>query len=219
MRALKPEVTHSILPDLNVHLECHPVLDKLCHSVEPKKSVRNRAPRKLDESGLFEYSVKYLGLRASSSEELRSRLRRRAAQPGDVERVIERLLDIGYLNDQRFAESFASNRVENNGFGRMRVLSDLRSRRVPAKLADQAVAQAFEGRAESDLIDEFIERRMPQLAGGQIEDEKKIAAAYRRLRRAGFASNNIFSALKRIATRPEFLDEAALDEEENAPEA
>jgi regulatory protein len=99
----------------------------------------------------------------------------------------------------------------------MRVLSDLRSRRVPGNLAEQAVEQALEGKSESDLIDSYIVRRMPSIAaGGKIEDERKLASAYRRLRRAGFSSGLILAALKRLAAKPELLEEP-IEEEEPEP--
>jgi regulatory protein len=173
--------------------------------------------RKLASQQLFEYAVKCLGVRAYSTGDLQSKLRLRAANPADVDATINRLKDIGYLNDQRFAESFASARVANDGFGRMRVLSDLRSRRVPGNLAEQAVEQALEGKSESDLIDSYIVRRMPSIAaGGKIEDERKLASAYRRLRRAGFSSGLILAALKRLAAKPELLEEP-IEEEEPEP--
>ncbi len=113
----------------------------------------------------------------------------RAANPADSDGVIDRLKDIGYLDDRRFAESFAAARVENEGFGRMRVLNDLRARRVSGDMAEQAVVHAIGDKSEAELIDAFIDRRMHSLAvGGPIEDEKKLAAAYRKLRRAGFSS-------------------------------
>jgi regulatory protein len=132
----------------------------------------------------------------------------RAANPSDAESVIDRLKDIGYLDDRRFAEGYAAARVENEGFGRMRVLNDLRARRVSGEMADQAVERAIGDKSEAELIDAFIERRMHSVfAGGKIEDAKKLAAAYRKLRRAGFTSGPILSALKRIAARPEELEE------------
>jgi regulatory protein len=131
--------------------------------------------------------------------------------------VIGRLKEIAYLNDQRFAENYAAARVENDGFGRIRVLNDLRSRRVSGKMADQAVERAIGDKSEAELIDAFIERRMRSIAvGGPVDDEKKLAAAYRKLRRAGFTSGPILSALKRIAARPESLEE--LPEEEDEPD-
>jgi regulatory protein len=178
---------------------------------------RNTRARKLAAEQLFEYAVKCLSVRAYSTGDLKSKLRMRAADPPDVDATIDRLKDIGYLNDQRFAENFASARVENEGFGRMRVLSDLRARRVTGNMAEQAVEQALEGKSEAELIDSYIERRMPSIAaGGRIEDERKLASAYRRLRRAGFTSGPILTALKGLAARPELLEEP-IEEEEPEP--
>jgi regulatory protein len=180
----------------------------------PNRTLR-KPPAKLASEALFEYAVKYLGFQACSSDALRSRLRLKAAHPGDVDTTIARLKDIGYLNDARFAESYAANRVQNEGFGRMRVLSDLRAKRVPEKLADKAVEQAFEEKSEPDMIDSFIERRMHSvIAQGKVEDERELARAYRRLRRAGFSSGGILSALKRLAARPELIDEPPPDDNE-----
>jgi len=175
-----------------------------------------RRPRKLAAEELFEYAVKCLGARAYSSGDMRSKLKLRAAEPVDADRTIDRLKDIGYLNDQQFAESYATARVENDGFGRMRVLNDLRAKRVTGELAEQAVEHALGDKTEAELIDSFIERRMGSIAaGGPIEDERKLAAAYRKLRRAGFSSGPILAALKRIAARPDELEEPPAEEVED----
>jgi regulatory protein len=176
---------------------------------------RKQGPRKLAHEELFEYAVKCLGMRAFSAGDLRAKLQLRAANAVDVDPVLARLKDIGYLDDRRFAESFAAARVENEGFGRMRVLSDLRARRISGKLAEQAVERALGERSEAELIEAYIERRMPSIAGGgTIEDERKLASAYRRLRRAGFTSGPILAALKRIAARPDLLEEPPPEEDE-----
>lgn len=173
-----------------------------------------RKPRKLPREELFEHAVKYLGARAYSIGDLKSKLRLRAADLADVDAIIERLKEIGYLDDARFADSYARARIENEGFGRMRVLNDLRARRVSGDMAEQAVEHALGGRSEAELIDAFIARRMASVAAaGPIEDERKLAAAYRKLRRAGFTSGPVLAALKRLAARPESLEEPPEEEE------
>jgi regulatory protein len=178
----------------------------------------SKTPRKLDSEELFEYAVQCLGRRPYAAEELKTKLRTRAARVADVDAAITRLKDVGYLDDKRFAESFALNRAENDGFGKMRVLSDLRARRVAPKLAEKAVAQVFEDRSESAQIEAYIERRMPSLrasrAEGRIEDARELARGYRRLRRAGFSSGAALAALKRVAARPEEIEEPLEEETE-----
>jgi regulatory protein len=176
--------------------------------------------QKLSAEELFDYAVKLLAGRACSSAELAAKLRLKAERAADVDTTIARLKDLKYLDDARFAESFANARVENSGFGRMRVLNDLRARRVSSKLADRAVATAYEGREEDELIDAYIARRLPRLAADRAAAEgedraaadRKMASAYRRLQRAGFRSGAILAALKRLGA-PADMEELP-DEEE-----
>ena len=166
-----------------------------------------RKPRKLATEELFEYAVKCLTARIYSTGDLSAKLRLRASHLPDVPGIMDRLKERGYVNDERFAESFASARVENDGFGRIRVLNDLRKHRIPGELADAAVEQALEGKNEANLIDAYIERRMPSVAAAGIDDERKLASAFRRLRRAGFTTGPVLTALKRLAVKPEVLDD------------
>ncbi len=69
----------------------------------------------LDREGLMNYAAQALAARAQSLNELRTRLKRRAARPEDVEEVIARLKEAGLLNDRKFADSFANWRRENRG--------------------------------------------------------------------------------------------------------
>ncbi len=173
-----------------------------------------KARPKLAEPELFDYAVRALANRACSSDELRFKLRQRAARLSDIDPVIVRLKELGYLNDKRFAEMLTTLRVENDGFGKMRVLHDLRARRVAPKLAEQAVARAFEDRNEVDMVAAYVERRMPSVvAGGHAGDDRKLGAAYRKLRRAGFASGAILTVLKRYAAHPELLEEPPPDDD------
>ena len=89
------------------------------------------------------YSARILSARAQTISELREKLKRRAAEPGDVDEVLGRLKQMGYLNDERFAEGFASWRRDQEGLGKTRVLRDLMARRVAPAVAKQAAQAAF----------------------------------------------------------------------------
>lgn len=165
---------------------------------------------------LFGYATKVLTMRAQSAEELRVKLRRKTPHVAEVDGVIARLKEIGYLNDVRFAESFATARRDNDGFGKFRVLTDLRKRRVTPKLAEKAVTEAFAGVDETTAITNYVERRLPLIAAGGVNDQLKLAAAYRKLRRAGFATSPVMAVLKRFAAKPEELEDPPDESEEEA---
>ena len=166
-----------------------------------------RKPRLLDGDGLWRYALRALAGRAHSTGEIREKLRRRAERASDIDTIIARLKEDGYLDDRRFAEGFAAARLANDRMGRARVAQDLRQRRVAPAVAEKTVRDVYEAVDEQALIDEWI-RRKYRLSPreGLFQDEKDLAAAYRRLLRAGFRTGDIVRALKRFAKDPGLLD-------------
>ncbi len=65
-----------------------------------------------------------LAIRDRSSEELRTRLRRLGFAPGTIDDVIVWLKDLGYLDDERFARSYALEKMRS-GWGDRRVRQEL----------------------------------------------------------------------------------------------
>lgn len=181
-----------------------------------------RKPRQLDAQDLWEFALRALSARAHSSGELREKLRRRAERAEDVAPILSRLKQSGYLNDQRYAESYSQARLENQGFGKTRVLRDLRKRRVAPAVAEKAVSEAYRGADEVRLIEEFLRRKYRSVPlETWLAEPKNLAAAYRRLRTAGFSSGNTLRVLKRFAREPELLDslETPAEEEEREGES
>jgi regulatory protein len=175
-----------------------------------------RQPQPLDRDKLLNVALRALGGRAHSSGELREKLRRRAQNNEDVDAVLGKLKDSGYLNDRSFAENYAAARLQNQGLGKMRVLRDLRQRRVAPKLAEQVTEQTYQKTDEANLIEEFLRRKYRGKELSKfLSEEKNLAGAFRRLRYAGFSAGQSIRVLKRFASQPEVLD--ALESEE--PEA
>ncbi len=145
---------------------------------------------------------------------MRDKLRRRAQSDEDVDAVLAKLKDSGYLNDRSFAENYAAARLQNQGLGKMRVLRDLRQRRVAPKLAEQVTERTYEKTNETALIEDFLRRKY---RGKQLNvflsEEKNLAGAFRRLRYAGFSAGQSILVLKRFASQAEVLD--ALEAEDS----
>jgi len=177
-----------------------------------------RRPKPLDAGALWEYALKSLAGRAHSTGELREKLRRRAADADDVDAVLSRLKQDGYLDDQRYAESFANSRLHGEKFGRTRVVRDLRQRRVAPALAEKTVAKVYHDVDESALIEDWIRRKYRTAERETLfAEEKDLAAAYRRLARAGFRTGEILKALKKFAANPDLLDGFEPPQEEEEP--
>lgn len=176
---------------------------------------RKRSPRPLEGQALLNYALRALGARSQSAGELREKLRRRAARAEEAEAVIRRLREAGWLDDRRLAEGYAASRLENEGLGKIRVLADLRRRRVAPKLAERAVEQVYQDADESRLIEDFLRRKYRKTPlEAALAEPKGVAAACRRLRAAGFRPASILSVLRRLARDPELLDRMEGSEDE-----
>jgi regulatory protein len=174
--------------------------------------MKERGPKRLAADALWQYALKVIGGRAQSLGEMRQKLRLRAERLEDVEDHMLRLKELGYLDDARFAESFANSRLSNDRLGRTRVIQDLRQRRVAPGLAETTVTKVYENVDEPAMIEDWIRRKYRMTPReGLFSGEKDMASAYRRLARAGFRSGEIIRVLKRFAKNPELLDSLELE--------
>ena len=135
---------------------------------------------------VFQRAGKLLAAKARSVEELRERLLEgRGATKAAVEAVIERLREYGYLDDAKFAHSFASLRVQQRPIGRQRLQRDLWLKKIDKQTADAALDQVFEATPEADLINRAIAKRVRLRGKPKTRaDAKKL---FDHLLRQGFA--------------------------------
>ncbi len=169
-----------------------------------------KEPAKLDANGLWDYALRVLARRPHSVSELKTKLGRRADSPASLTQTLAKLREYSLTNDRKFSEMFASARLQNQGHGRFRVLRDLRARRVAPEVASDAIAKTFEGTNELELIGQYLQRKyrgrdLPAM----LQDEKTLASVYRRLRLAGFSSNNTLTVLRRYKQDIVDVDEGA----------
>jgi len=173
-----------------------------------------RAQKTYDKETLYEYAVGALGRRMRTVAELKRLMRNRVEHQADgaalIEAVVARLKAQRYLNDTSYAESYSRLRKENDKFGRLRVVQDLKVKGVHADIIDVAVRTAYEDVNEEQLAREFLRRRRIGKPAGQ----KQAARVFRTLVRAGFPSRIIFRILKMWEVDEETI--TALEEESSS---
>ena len=134
---------------------------------------------------VFQRAAKLLAAKQRSVEGLRERLLAgRGATKTNVEEVIARLREYGYLDDAKFAQSYASLRLRERPIGRRLLQRDLSLKKVDKQAAESALDEVFESSPEDQLIDRAIAKRV-RLRGKPKtrEDAKKL---FDHLLRQGF---------------------------------
>jgi regulatory protein len=168
--------------------------------------------RKLSsETDLYAAAINSLARRAYSVFEMRSYLERRAEDKNVVKGILERLKQMEYLDDARYARQFVRLHTELRKQGPFRIARDLRARGVPDRHIEAALAERSAESNEGALVRERLERRIKSLRGPL--DERRVASLYRSLLRAGFSADTIRRELSALAKLPvEGLPESPAEE-------
>jgi regulatory protein len=151
-------------------------------------------------------AFRLLSAKPRSESELRGRLLEKVwADEERVGRVIARLKELGYLNDEQYAASYAASRLSMKPLGRSRLRRDLQRKKVPPQVAEQALEGAYaEGREEA-LIEAAIAKRV-RLKGRPAtrEETKKL---YDYLLRLGFGYDLVIRKVRELGEAEEGEDE------------
>ena len=145
----------------------------------------------------FERAAKLLAAKPRSIAELRERLLQgRGVTKAVVETVIERLREYGYLDDEKFAQGYAANRVQQRPIGRQRLQRDLWLKKVDKATADAALDQVFEATPEEELIDRAIAKRILR---GRPETRAEAKKLFDHLLRQGFAFELVSEKVRAVS--------------------
>jgi regulatory protein len=155
--------------------------------------------RTYSEDELYEYAVGALARRMRTVAELKRLMRARVDEAESeygqtlIELVIRRLKDRGYLNDSQYAASYTSLRRDNQKFGRMRVITELKTRGVHGDVIAKAIDSAYEGVSEEKQARDYLRKKRLK----KPTDKKETARIFRQLARAGFGTKTIVTILKK----------------------
>jgi regulatory protein len=145
------------------------------------------------ESEAFEAAVGALSRKERTLAELSAWLAGRGFGSEDVEEAIERLVAVGELDDERFAQRFAQDKRDLRGWGPERIRGALAERGVAAELIDAALADDSHGQQLERAV-ELLARR-----GETPDGEAARARALAYLTRRGYDYELAYEAVRRAA--------------------
>jgi regulatory protein len=147
----------------------------------------------------FERAIKLLAAKPRSVAELRERLLRvKGANEDVVNTVISRLQEYGYLDDERFAFSYASYKVKQRPVGRRRLERDLKFKKVETEVANEALELVYAETSEEQLIDQAIAKRLRIRGRPKNRDEAK--RLFDHLLRQGFEFELVSEKIRSLTT-------------------
>jgi len=129
------------------------------------------------------FALRLLAAKPRSRGELRERLGEKCDDDAVAE-VISRLEELGYVDDKKFAASFAATRIATRPLGRARLRRDLQRRKVSGEVAESAMNEVYGETNEETLIEKAIAKRVR--THGEPRTRQDVQRLYAYLIRQGF---------------------------------
>jgi regulatory protein len=141
----------------------------------------------------FGPAVAALRRKERSRAELDEWLARRGYEAGERRATLDRLEEVGELDDARFARAYAEDKRELSGWGPERIRDALLSRGVPF--------DAVEAALDADSLDEQLDRATELLErkGGDLDSDVARGRALGFLTRRGYDYEIAYEAVRRHA--------------------
>ena len=135
-------------------------------------------------------AVRYLAYRDRSEKELTLHLGKKGHTPSVIEKALQYLRDLNYINDQRFAMEWGRSRVEGKKFGKQRVRQELFAKGVASHIIETTLETLYNSHPERDLAQACASKKLASMHG--LDPEKKMRRLVQYLQRRGFSADIIY---------------------------
>jgi regulatory protein len=158
-------------------------------------AVDERAAASLEREGVvlraLDRALDLLTVRGRSVRELRRRLQQKGEEPPVIDAAVERLSQMGLLDDAEFARQFARSKVLGPGLSKRRLQQELFRKGVAREVADDAISDvmADDGVDEDAIIERVARKKLRTLA--RLDAPTRRRRLYAFLARRGYESDDI----------------------------
>ena len=137
---------------------------------------------------IYGQALRYVAMRSHTAWEMQSYMERKDAPPALIQQILSKLIDVGLVDDYKYAASFVKDRRLLRSSSRRKIIAELKKKRV----ADAAITSAFddsEPDEERQALRDMIVRKRRQT---KYQDNVKLMQY---LARQGYGYGDIKSAL------------------------
>ena len=141
-----------------------------------------------DEDKLYNQTLRYVALRPRTKWEISFYLERKNASPTLIESILNKLSNIGLIDDRKVAQAYVNDRRLLRPTSRRKMVAELRKKHVEEEIIEAALGNEAEN--EQTALVELIARKRKQ---SKYQDELRLMQY---LARQGFSYGDIKQALQ-----------------------
>ena len=155
----------------------------------PKKNSTPKAVRGITP---MDTALKFLTPRARTVREVERHLDEQQYGEYEVQQVVDRLQELGYLNDEQYAAEFIRTRLNTKPLSRGHLREQLRAHELPQEVIDTALLEITDDMEQKNAL-RVARKHFAQLAA--YDDAERRVRLYRRLQSRGYTHDDIRFAL------------------------
>ena len=142
-----------------------------------------------NQQKILDFALNLLSYRMRSKVELMHRLKRKKFNEDGIYFVMEKLETKGYLDDQKFAQAFAREKVRRKLIGPMALRSEFSVHMLDPDILEYTLKKTYDEFPEHNLMDQLLKKRkVPMNKPLDIKEKKN---AVNTLRNKGFSWDRI----------------------------
>lgn len=120
---------------------------------------------------------RYCAYQERCHKEVVSKLKEMNMIPEAIDQIMAHLILENYLNEERFAKSFARGKFSIKKWGRNRILKELKLRNI-SKYNIQTALQEIDEEDYKKTLDTLANKRVEQLTGKSLQEKRRKLADY-----------------------------------------
>ena len=143
------------------------------------------------------HALHYLSYRDRSKWELSQYLSKKEHSPPVIQKTLDYLTEINYVDDHRFALRWGQYKINKNKLGKNRLYFELLGKGVNKETIEAILNTLYEENPEMELAVQCARKKWITLKSFEEKKKKRLLVQY--LQRKGFSSDIIYKSLKTLA--------------------
>jgi len=142
-------------------------------------------------------ALKYLSYRDRSKWELSQYLSKKEHSPPVIQKTLDYLTELNYVDDQRFALQWGQYRINKNKIGKNRLYMELLGKGIKKETIEDTLNILYQKNQEMELAVQCARKKWITLKSFEEKKKKRLLVQY--LQRKGFSSDIIYQSAKILA--------------------
>ena len=154
-----------------------------------------------DKTSALNWATARCAQRECCRYDLERKLRETPLSPADVEAVLDVLEDEHFIDAGRYARAFAHDKLEYDGWGRLKISQALRQKKFSAREVETALAEVIEEAHYLEILQRVLASKIRTLSFDADDRREALKATQKLVRFAasrGFEPHLIFDTLHQL---------------------